>query len=192
MQTYKMKDSTNGWTENKAKGNISESIIEFLINSTPDWKCIKYGMENHIEELKKSLKSNSDDDISKKIRTMPDFIAINEKTNKVLLIDVKFRSFIDRREPKKVLYGFSYAQMKDYLQFWKETYLIIVHNHKSFFTVIPLSEVEWHKHFHSRTKNNGHLYEQWNFAGIQKSIHHLFPNLPDSEIKKAIEMIPKK
>ena len=149
-------------------------------------------MENHIEELKKSLRNNHQDEISRRIRSMPDFIAINAETNQVLLIDVKFRSFIDRREPKTALYGFSYAQMKDYLQFWPEAFLIVVNNYEPYFSVIPLKDVEWHKHFHSRTTNNETLYEQWNFAGIQKPITELFPNLSEETINKAVAMIPKK
>ena len=180
------------WVEQKAVGNIAESIVEFLIKSSPNWKCVKYGMENHIEELKKSLRNNHQNEISKRIRSMPDFIAINEKTNQVLLIDVKFRSFIDRREPRTALYGFRYAQMKDYLQFWPEAFLIVVNNYEPFFSVIPLEDVEWHKHFHSRTMNNETLYEQWNFAGIQKSIKDLFQDLSDETIQKAINMIPKR
>ena len=184
--------SQEAWTQKKAVGNIAESIAEFLINSAPGWKCIKYGMENHIDELKRVLKTNNSDDISKRIRSMPDFIAVNEKTNQVLLIDVKYRSFIDMRQPKTALYGFGYARIKDYLQFWPEAYLLVVHNSEPNFTVIPLKEVEWYKHFHSRNQNNGNLIENWNFAGIQKTIKDLFPELPESVIKKAVEMIPKK
>jgi len=187
-----MTDSGATWTENKAIGNMAENIVEFLINSTPNWKCIKYGMENHIDELKKLLKTNNEESISKRIRSMPDFIAVNTKSNQTLLIDVKFRSFIDRREPKTALYGFGYAQMKDYLQFWPEAFLVVVTNFEPFFAVIPLKEVEWYKHFHSRTSNNGTLYEQWNFAGIQKSIKDILPDLPNEVIQKAIDMIPKK
>ena len=187
-----MEKNETAWAENKAIGNMAENIVEFLISSTPNWKCIKYGMENHIDELKKLLKSNNEENISKRIRSMPDFIAVNTITNQTLLIDVKFRSFIDRREPKTALYGFGYAQMKDYLQFWPESYLLVVTSSEPFFIVIPLKEVEWYKHFHSRTSNNGTLYEQWNFAGIQKSIKNLFSDLPDRAIQKAIEMIPKK
>lgn len=184
--------SQEAWTQKKAMGNIAENIVEFLINSTPNWKCIKYGMENHIDELKKLLKSNNSDEISRRIRSMPDFIAVNPITNQVLLIDVKFRSFIDMREAKTALYGFGYAKMKEYLQFWPETYLLVVHNSEPYFSVIPLKEVEWHKHFHSRNQHNGRLIENWNFAGVYKPISHLFPDLPEEAIKKAVEMIPKR
>ncbi len=187
-----MVDSEALWTEKKAVGNIAESIVEFLINSTPNWKCIKYGMENHIDSLKKSLKDNNEDEISKRIRSMPDFIAVNSKTNEVLLIDVKFRSFIDRREAKTALYGFSYTQIKNYLQFWPETHLIVIHDHEPFFTVVPIKEVEWHKHLHSRLQNNGNLIEQWNFAGIERPIQELLKEIPEGVIKRAVEMIPRK
>ncbi|MEK6910522.1 MAG: hypothetical protein AABW82_02005 [Nanoarchaeota archaeon] len=187
-----MTDSETAWAENKAMGNMAENIVEFLINSTPNWQCIKYGMENHIDELKKLLKSNNEDNIGKRIRSMPDFIAVNKVTNQILLIDVKYRSFIDHREPKTALFGFRYAQIKEYLQFWPEAHLVVVHNHEPFFIVIPLKEIEWYRHFHSRTSNNGNLYEQWNFAGIQKSIKDILPDLPDRALQKAIEMIPSK
>ena len=42
------------WNRQKAVGNIAESIVEMMINSMPNWKCIKFGVENHIEELKKN------------------------------------------------------------------------------------------------------------------------------------------
>jgi hypothetical protein len=187
-----MEDSQALWDENKMVGNNAENIVEFLINSTPDWKCIKYGIENHIDELKKILKTNNSDEISKRIRSMPDFIAVNSKTDQVLLIDAKYRSFIDRREPKTALYGFGYAQMKDYLKFWPEAYFIVVNNYEPYFIVISLKEVEWHKHFYGRTGEGKDLKEQWNFAGIQKSIKDLFPDLPESAISKAIERIPKR
>ena len=111
-------ENSNSWAEKKALGNAAENIVEFLINSTPDWKCVKYGMENHIEDIRKLLKDNNKDETSRRIRSMPDFIAVNKETNEVMLIDVKFRSFIDNREQGVALYGFGYGQIKDYLDFW--------------------------------------------------------------------------
>lgn len=186
-----MKTGQECWKEYKAIGNIAENIVEFLIESTPNWRCIKYGIENHIEELKKLLKDNNQDAISRRIRSMPDFIAVNTKTNEILLIDVKFRSFLDNREPKTMLYGFGYGQIKDYLDFWDNASLVVVHNYAPYFFVINLKDVAWHKHFHSRLKTGDTLIEQWNFAGIQKGIKDILPELPEGAIQKAIGMIPK-
>jgi len=181
----------DNWQEYKARGNMAENAVHFLISSMHGWKCHKFGMENHIEEIRKTLRDKQDE-ISRKVRTMPDLMAINSTTGEVLLFDVKYRSFIDRRDPKTALYGFDYAQMRDYLQFWPEALLVVATNYEPYFTVISLKDIEWHKHFHSRTNGNGTLYEQWNLAGIQKSIKDVFPNLPEEIIQKARNMLPRK
>ena len=49
-------EDNDSWKQHKAIGNIAESIVELLINSSPGWRCIKYGIENHIEDLRKNLK----------------------------------------------------------------------------------------------------------------------------------------
>ncbi len=180
------------WDKNKAIGNITENLVEYLINSTGEWRCIKLGMENHINELKNTLKDNLTE-TSRTIRSMPDFIIVNNKTGEVMLIDVKYRSFIDKRNPPNLLYGFSYGRIKDYLDFWKDIKLLIVHPHEPYLIVVDMKDVEWHKHFDRRTYlDNGKMFEQWNFAGIQKDIKSLFPNLSDEIIKNAIDMIPNR
>ena len=186
------KPNSNSWNKNKAMGNIAENIIEFLLNSMQDkgWSCVKYGMENHIDALKHSIRDNNTP-MSRRIRTMPDYIAINEKTNQVILIDGKYRAFIDRRKGGIALYGFKYGQMKDYLEFWRDITFIVVHPHPPYFYVIDLKDVEWHKHFHSKTGENSTLMELWNFIGIEKDIKTLFPELDDKTLKDAINLIPK-
>ena len=177
------------WNKNKAIGDMTENVIQRLIKSMPDYDCIPFGMENHIGELKKSLKSNNTSE-SRKVRSMPDFIVLNKKNGEVFFIDVKYRSFIDRREQGEALYGFGYGQIKDYLEFWKDMKLIVVHPQDPNFYVVDLKEVEWHKHFHSRnTDTNGNFHEQWNFKGIEKSIKDLFPDLTDETIQSYSKMI---
>ncbi len=161
----------NNWEENKTIGNMVENIVEFLINSSGDWKCITYGMENYIEDLRHLLKDNLNE-TSRRIKSMPDFIAVNKETNEVILIDVKYRSFIDRRSPPNILYGFGYGQIKDYLEFWKDVKLLIVHNYEPYFIVVDIKNIEWYKHFYSRDyrESDRKMFEQWNFAAIQKDV----------------------
>ncbi len=184
-------NDSNHWRENKVKGNIAENIVEFLINSAPNWKCVKYGIENHSEELKNLLRKNQEK-MSRRIRASPDFIAINTETNKIFIIDAKYRSFIDRREPKTALYGFGYGQIKDYLEFWGDVILIVVYPYEPYFYIIDVKDIEWHRHFYGRKGDGKDMREQWNFIGIQKEIKDIFPKLPDDAIQKAIGMIPKK
>ncbi|MCX6750188.1 MAG: hypothetical protein NTZ83_01915 [Candidatus Pacearchaeota archaeon] len=185
-------DNEESWRQSKAIGNITENIIEFLLESTDEWKCIKFGMENHIGELKASLKNNLNE-TSRRIRSMPDFIVVNKNNKDVMLIDVKYRSFIDKREENALLFGFNYGRMKDYLDFWKDVKLIIVTPQEPYFYVVDLKDVEWHKHFHSRQNmKDQHLFEQWNFLNIYRPIQNLLPNLSEENLKKAIAMIPNR
>ena len=177
------------FNKRKAIGDMTEAIVQRMIKSMPDWDCIEFGMENHISELRKSLKSNNNPD-SKMVRSMPDFIAINRKTQEVIFIDVKYRSFIDRRKKGEALYGFGYGRIKDYLEFWKDMKLIIVHPQEPCFCVINIKDIEWHRHFHSRKNfENGRMQEQWNFAAIQKPIKEIFPELTDESIKSYSELV---
>ena len=50
--------------------------------------------------------------------------------------------------------------------------------------MIDVGDIKWHKHFDSRKNfENRRMQEQWNFAGIQKPIKKLFPDLTDESIK---------
>ena len=42
----------NNWNKNKLVGNSAENIVEYLINSMPDWNCSKFGVETHIKDIK--------------------------------------------------------------------------------------------------------------------------------------------
>lgn len=182
----------NEWNKLKAIGSMTENVVEMLIKSMPNWKCIKFGMEHGVEDLRKSLKNNTTSE-SRRVKSTPDFIAINKETEEVLFIDAKYRSFIDRREQGTALYGFGYGQIKDYLEFWKDVKLIVVHPQEPFFYVIDMKEVEWHKHFHSRTKTpSGIMHEQWNFKGIEKPITHLFPDITKETIESCSKLIHSK
>jgi len=186
-----MGQSPQEWIDNKVVGNIAESIVEGMISSIPGWECIKYGMENHIDRLKKTLRNNNKSEVSRKIRCMPDFIVVNEGTKEVLLLDVKYRSFI-RKNPGEALHGFGYGQIKDCLEFWPSTHFVIVHTQEPHISVVSVEDIKWHKHFHSRTGEGKSLREQWNFAGISRGIKDLFPGLSEDSLKRAIDRIPGK
>jgi hypothetical protein len=180
----------NEWNKQKTIGNIAENVVEMLIDSISDWKCIKFGIENHIDDLKKQLRNNLTS-ASKKVRSMPDFIAINTKTSEIVIIDVKYRSFLKKVSETERLYGFGYKQIKDYLEYWGEAKLIVVHHKDPYFFVIDLKDVEKDKHFHSKGRDfRGVLLEQWNFKEIEKDIKSIFPDLKDEKIDEAKRLIP--
>jgi len=175
------------WDRNKVVGNIGECIIEMLIKSLPNWRCVRFGVENHIQELRYHLQKNLTNE-SKKIKSMPDFIAINEGTGKVDFIDVKYKNDIYKRDNGDLLFYFGYRQMKDYLEHWKNMKFIIVTTKEPYFMVIDLNEVDEKTHFHSNEKEKHR--EIWNFKGVNKDIKTLFPELEDEVLKEAIKLIP--
>lgn len=173
---------TNGFHENKLVGNNAESIVEFLINSTPNWKCVKFGVENHMDDLKK-LVVDKINTTTRKIKSMPDFVAFNEKTGETFFVEAKFRGFIDMRNGKS---EYKLDFLKEYMENWQGTKLIVVHGHDPYFFVIDLNEVK-----PEMCRKDGNNY-YWDFSSIQKGIKDLFPKLPEESLKRAIEMIPKR
>ncbi len=175
------------WNTNKARGNIGENIIEMLINSMPNWKCVRFGVENHIEEVKEMVRADINS-LTKKIKSMPDFIAHNTKTEETFFVEVKYRSYVDRRDGKSEI---KIDFLEEYPKYWGRTILIIVHPNEPHFFVIDLNKIE----------NNMCRKEQvdvkkwdyyWDFVKIQKGIQDLFPDLKENIIKEAIKLIPSK
>lgn len=179
----------SSWNRTKAIGNIAENIIEMLINSMPYWKCVKFGVENHIEELRKVVKEGDISETTKRIKSMPDFIAYNTKQKKTFFIEVKYRGFIDRREGKS---EYTINFLKEYLEYWKGTKLIIVNPTLSpHFFVIDLDDVKNEMLNKEQTGADEWDYK-WNFKDIEKGIKDLFPELEENILNDAINLIPKK
>ncbi len=181
-------ENDNSFSEKKVIGNNAESIVEFLINSSPNWKCIRFGVENLMSELKKTLRKENNS-TAEQIRYMPDFVAHNKKTGETLFVEAKFRGFIDNRIPGKSEYKLDFLER--YKNYWSNTKLIVVHPSDPYFFVINLDDINQSMCRRERAGQSKWDY-YWNFADIQKSIKDLFPDLSDEIIQKAIDMIPKK
>jgi len=181
-------DTDKSFNESKLIGNSAENIIEFLINSMPNWKCVRFGVENHIMDLKKIVKDKINP-ITNKIKSMPDFVAFNSETGEAFFVEAKFRGFIDRRESGKIEFKLDF--LNRYSECWEGTKLIIIHGYNPYFFVIDLKDVRQDM---CRKEHVGHNDWEfyWNFADIQKGIKDVFPELTEESIKKAVDMIPKK
>ncbi len=162
------------WNKRKLIGNNAENIVEYLINTMPDWKCIKFGVENHIEALKETIRHEINP-ITLKIRTMPDFVAFNEKTRQIFFIEVK-RSY----------YGI-FNFLERYNKYWAGTKLIIVRKTKPHFVYIDLEKID--DSMKEIKRINGQLRDYWEFKEIEQDIKELFPDLKDEAIKVAVNRI---
>ena len=170
------------FNKKRVQGDNEESIFAFLISSMPDWKLIKFGIENHIDDLKKKLRENHTG-IAEKIKYMPDFVAINEKENKVMFIEVKSTGFIDKREQEKLTFNFQKNLIEKYMIYWSEMKLFVVHHQEPHFYIIDLKDINIEKHkvkgeFFSSVRNSAEHkrpMNKWNFKDIQKGIKEIFP-----------------
>jgi hypothetical protein len=169
------------WNENKLVGNSAENIIEYLINSMQDWECIKFGVENHIKDLRKAIRKEINP-TTKKIKTMPDFVAFNEKTGETFFIEVKFRSkFIDFNTNKPAYRIDFLTQSKKY---WPGTKLIILQDYEPYFWVVDLDRIK-----EGMCKMGKDFESYWDFEEIKEDIKNIFPELKDETIEEAIKKI---
>ncbi len=175
--------TVSSFNKDKAIGDNGETAVSFLIRSMPDWKCIKFGVENHMEDLKETVRETLNS-VTKKIKCMPDFVAYNTKTKETLFVEIKYRS-----NQKKGKYIFKY--LAEYNEYWPGTKLIIVRPDDPHFVYIDLDKIN-RKMKKSLEINPGEWREYWDFSEIEQDIKALFPDLSDEIIKTAIEMIPKK
>ena len=181
--------NTQEFRDNKYKGDIGEGIVKFLIDSmeADGWQCIPFGVETKVQALKESLKLVGGD-TSIKIRCMPDFVAVNSKEKIAYFIESKSRS------SKTDFWGFKAGTIHNYVNFWKESKIIMVYPEQPHFSVIEVKDIDIKKHYlnyHWTDKIPKELIHNWNFKEIQKDIKSLFPNLTDEQLKKAITIIPK-
>lgn len=176
------------FSKDKVIGNHAESIIEYIINSMPNWRCIRFGVEHHIEDIKKAVRGNKMTNEIKMIKSMPDFFAFNEETGETFFVEVKYRGFIITSDGKS---EYKIDFLKNYNEYWKETKLIIVCPFEPYFVVVNLKDIKDYMSRNERTGQNNWDY-YWDFKDIEKKIKNIFPELKVKTLEEAIKMIPKK
>ena len=174
--------TNNSFNQDKAVGNKGENRVQFLINSMPDWKCMDFGVENHIEDLKKTVRKKINE-VTKKIKSMPDFVAFNTKNGKTFFIEAKYR----KNSTEKGGYVFGYKRLEEYQKYWKGTKLIIVRPKEPYFVYVDLDKID-KKMKKSRRVGPKEWWDYWNFEEIEQDIRGLFPELSEEIIKTASEL----
>ena len=163
------------WNKNKLVGNIAENIVEMMINSMQDWKCCRFGVETHINDIKDMVR-NTVNPITTKIRKMPDFVAFNEKTGETHFIEVKYSSNYDSD-------GYLFKFLENYNEYWKGTKLIIVKQIEPRFVYVDLEKID--NSMREFKEVSGKMVASWNLKSIEQDIKKLFPDLPDEVIEEA-------
>ena len=175
--------SISSFNKDKAIGDNGETAVSFLIRSMQDWRCTKFGVENHIEQLKEMVRETFNP-VTKKIKSMPDFVAFNTKTKETLFLEVKYRSNSTKGK-------YLFRHLNEYNEYWPGTKLIIVRPNEPYFVCIDLDKIN-RKMKTPLELNPGEWREYWDFNDIEQNIKAIFPELSEEAINTAIEMIPKK
>jgi len=193
-----MDENDYRYYKNKVFGDNAESIFEYLINSLDDWEFINYGVEHHIESLKRKIRKNYHD-VAEKIRHMPDYAIVNEKGGKVMFFEIKRTSFIDRKISGKLIFGFQKNLIEKYKEFWNEGNLFIVHQQEPYFHIIKLEDINEEckigGDFYTSEENLQDYkrpYSRWDFKNIRKGIREVFPNIKSEILEEARKMIMEK
>jgi hypothetical protein len=75
---------------NLVKGKIAETVFAQMLRDTKEFTVLEFGYEKIIPELVQRGAKEGDKELET-LRTAPDFAVINKTTNKVHLIEVKYR-----------------------------------------------------------------------------------------------------
>jgi hypothetical protein len=151
-----------GWSENKLKGNMAECIVEQMF-SEAGYRVFRFGYEHSIQYLKELVKERKlkDNKITERIRSTPDFIAVDAEGT-TFLVEVKFRTdWIKWEDDSSIL-----ERLYDN---WEDVVLIMVSNKEPYFRISTIRE-----YLHKRR-----LYslDEFRIVSINKSISEKYESL---------------
>ena len=103
--------------ERKNIGNIAKQFVGDLFTES-GFDVYPMGYESQFSTIKNKIRNN-EDDVSRRIRTIPDLLVINNKKIIPSLIEVKYRSYSNKIDIK-------IKELEDYKKFWPEAFIICV------------------------------------------------------------------
>jgi len=152
--------------ENILKGRMAESLVEELLKRCGN-KVYRFGYEavlQNLTQLEKSL--NKEDEISQRIRSIPDFIVIN-KQGEPFFVEVKFRTDL-------VVYSKDIGRLGLIKKFWKAKIILLTTQQPYF-----------------RVSNSPYLnkkQDQWNWIPLKDDCDF---EISDNILEKFNELIEK-
>ena len=122
-------------SESKLKGNMAECIVEQMFFEA-GYHVFRFGYEHTIQYLKELVKEKKlrINQVTEKIRSMPDFIAVDTKGN-TFFVEVKFRTDWTRWEEDKPL-------LERLINYWRDGILIVVSNKEPYFIISTIKEYD--------------------------------------------------
>ena len=99
------------------KGRIAEVVFEQMLRETGEFTVLPFGYEYTFPKVAQMKKNFENGDVIDVLKTSPDFVVIENETNEVRLVEVKYKSQRVSSEIKK-------DAEKIYMS-WKPAYLFI-------------------------------------------------------------------
>jgi hypothetical protein len=104
------------FARNLVKGKIAETVFAQMLRDTGEFTVLEFGYEKIIPELVQRGAKEGDKELET-LRTAPDFAVINKDTNKVHLIEVKYRNLKKKSD--------TLAIAKRMTKSWNPSYLFL-------------------------------------------------------------------
>jgi hypothetical protein len=90
------------FSEQLIKGKIAELIFSQMFRNSNKFTVIPFGYENTFPEIAQYAYMADNTQVLDTIRSAPDFALVSHDKRDVYLIEVKYRSFIDKKHVKEI------------------------------------------------------------------------------------------
>lgn len=180
--------------ESKIKGNLGEEFIKSILELS-GYKVMKFGIENHNQKIIQEIAGNYKLNTNRKLLSMPDLVVVDPESKESWLLEIKFRTFNEKfkmNSDEDNNLKFSYGNIKDYIDFWKDTSLILVFDVEPYCLCVDVNKIDWKYHLKGKFENNkGNFDELWNFAGEYKKIYEKFPRVTVEIFNRVLKLFNK-
>jgi hypothetical protein len=141
------------------KGNIFKEIVKVLFEKS-EYLVIPYGYENPFANIRKGLsqKSMRDSITARRIRSSPDLLVYDEKTEEIRLVEVKMSSYPSPRFKKE--------RIETYKEFWNDAVLVMVLPFENVFYAQDIANLGIKREYDPRT----------DFLKIQEMFNRISPD----------------
>lgn len=154
------------FSRNLIKGRIAETIFEEMFRLSEEFTVIPIGYEHTIPELAQYQHHIQVKQVLNNIRNAPDFALISQNKEKVFLVEVKYRHYINPDE--------NYSLANQISTNWNPSFLFMASQEGFFFDSC-----------YKILENNG-LIKQLPYSWVQKDIQKKYFNLLKEFISNAM------
>ena len=143
------------------KGNIFKELIKVLFEKS-GYIAIPFGYETQLTTIKAKLSKAKRTKTALKIRSSPDLLIFDNKTEDVTLVECKMSSYPSPR--------LNQERLEDYREFWEDAILVMV---------VPFENV-----FYAQQIHNMGFKKQYDPRTDFKKIQEIFPRITEIDVKK--------